>query len=98
VGSYYSLFLSFEGTVKRFSAGNFSSDYSFDIFGNEGDGLCGYIYADIGKLFVYDHNRNVLFSGGVTCTRISKPVTFSFSSTEKGIGFYYTEKKLKFFD
>lgn len=84
----------FDGAVKKFSVGNFSSDHSFDIFDVNGDGLNEYIYTDKGKFFVYDHNRKILFSREIGSSRISGPVTFSFSATEKGIGFLDPEKNL----
>lgn len=84
----------FDGTVKKFSVGNFSADHSFDIFDTDGDGLNEYIITDRGKLFVYDQNRILLFSREIGSSRISEPLAFSFSASEKRIGFLDLEKNL----
>jgi hypothetical protein len=92
MGRLYPIFLCFKTTVKKFSVGNFSTDYSFDIFETEG-GLNEYLYASRGNLFVYDHNRNVLFSGAIASSGILEPVSFSFLPAGKDIGFLEPGKK-----
>ena len=83
----------FDGSVKKFSKKTFSVDHSFDFFDINGDGFGEYIFIDSGILYLYDHNRSELFSRKFGSSKLGGPINFIFSSSDRKIGVYDTEKK-----
>ncbi len=84
----------FDGSVKKFSKKTFSVDHSFDFFDINGDGFGEYIFIDNGMLYLYDHNRSELFSRKLGSGKLGGPINFIFSSSDRKIGVYDTDKKL----
>lgn len=78
----------FDGTVKKFNVGNFGPDHKMDIFDIDGDGFGEYIFVDLGKLYLYDHNRTELFSRSLGSEMLSGPMTFIFNTDDKKIGIF----------
>jgi hypothetical protein len=86
--------INFDGSVKKFKLRNFSSDHSFDIFDVDGDGFGEYIFIDKGILYLYSHNRSGLFSRDFSSEDLGGPINFIFSSTDRKIGVFDSNKKL----
>ena len=55
----------FDGNVKKFRIKEFSDKHSFDFFDLDGDGFSEYIFIDKGTLYLYDHNRQEIFTRAV---------------------------------
>jgi len=45
-------------------------------------------------LYLYDHNRSELFSRKLGSSKLGGPINFIFSSSDRKIGVYDTDKKL----
>jgi hypothetical protein len=84
----------FDGTVKKFSFKEFSSNHSFDIFDVNGDGLSEYIFIDKGVLYLYGQNKTQLFSRDFGSENLGGPINFIFSGTDRKIGVFDVNKKL----
>jgi hypothetical protein len=91
-GAVTQLFL--DGTIRKFSLNSFSVDHSFDYFDVDGDGLGEFIFIDGGKLYLYDNNREELFSRDFGSTELGGPITFIFSSADRKIGVFDINNKL----
>ena len=83
----------FDGSVKKFSKKTFSVDHSFDFFDINGDGFGEYIFIDSGILYLYDHNRSEVFSRKFGSSKLGGPINFIFSSSDRKIGVYDTERR-----
>lgn len=84
----------FDGKIEKFTAGNFSSGHSFDVFDVDGDGEGEYIFIDNGVLYLYDNNRSELFKKEFDTDELAGPINFIFSSDDRKIGVFEIEKKL----
>lgn len=84
----------FDGSVKKFSIGKFSSSHFMEVFDIDNDGFDEYIFIDRGKLYLYDHNRNELFTKDLESDSLSAPITFSFSAEDRKIGIFDEGKNL----
>ena len=76
----------FDGSVKKFTLRQFSSDHSFDIFDVDSDGFDEYIFIDNGTLYLYDHNRTEMFTRNFGSDELGGPINFIFSSSDRKIG------------
>ncbi len=93
-GAVIQLFL--DGTISKFSLNSFSVDHSFDYFDVDGDGYGEYIFIDKGKLYLYDNNREELFSRDFGTTELGGPINFIFSSADRKIGVFDINNNLIF--
>lgn len=84
----------FDGTVKKFSLKSFSVDHSFDFFDVDGDGFGEYIFIDRGMLYLYDHDRSEIFTRDFESDATGGPLSFIFSSSDRKIGVFDSNKKL----
>lgn len=84
----------FDGTVKKFTVGNFSASHLMDLFDFDADGLDEFVFIDQGKIFLYDHNMTELSSSDLGSTKLEGPLTFSFSPEDRKIGVFDAEKNL----
>jgi hypothetical protein len=84
----------FDGSVKKFSIKKFSVEHSFDIFDVDGDGFGEYIFIDKGILYLYNHNRSVIFTREFGSDNLGGPINFIFSSTDRKIGVFDVKKNL----
>lgn len=84
----------FDGSVKKFSLKSFSIDHSFDFFDVDGDGFGEYIFIDKGKLYLYDHDRSEIFTRDFESDATGGPLSFIFSSSDRKIGVFDSNKKL----
>lgn len=78
--------ISFNGAVRRINAGKFSADHSFEYFDADGDGTGEFLFIDRGKLYLYDHNGNKMFTRDFNTSDLSGPIGFIFSGNDRGIG------------
>ena len=85
--------LYFDGTIKKFSLGTFSIEYSFDYFDIDGDGFGEYIFIDKGKLYRYNHNRSEVFTRDFETSDLGGPITFIFSADDRKIGIFDINRK-----
>jgi len=84
----------FDGSVKKFKIRDFSDRHSFDFFDMDGDGYSEYIFIDKGILYLYDHNRQEIFSRQFGSEELSGPVNLVFSATDRKIGVIDSQKNL----
>ena len=84
----------FDGTVKKFRIKEFSEQHAFDMFDLDGDGFNEYIYIDKGILYLYDHNRQEIFTREFGSEDLGGPINFIFSSTDRKIGVIDLKKNL----
>lgn len=84
----------FDGSVKKFSVNKFSIDHSFDIFDVDGNGFGEYIFIDKGILYLYNHNKQLMYSREFGSSEIGGPISFVFSSSDRKIGLFDIDKKL----
>jgi WD40 repeat protein len=84
----------FDGTVEKFTPGNFTTAHSFDIFDVDGDGSDEYIFIDKGILYLYDNNMSEVFSKQFGSDGLGGPINFVFSSTDRKIGVFEPDRKL----
>lgn len=84
----------FNGEVKKFNPGSFSVDHSFDFFDIDGDGFGEYIFIDKGILYLYDHDRRLMFSKEFSSAKLGGPIIFIFSSADRKVGVFDIEKNL----
>lgn len=84
----------FDGSVSKISLGSFSEAHSFDFFDIDGDGFGEYIFIDRGMLYLYDHNRTLMFTKDFGQEELGGPINFIFSADRRNIGVYMKEKKL----
>jgi hypothetical protein len=86
----------FDGTVRKFTLGKFSSDHSFDVFDINGDGYGEYIFIDKGVLYLYGNNRKQMFTRDFGSEHLGGPINFIFSSTDRKIGVFDADRNLIF--
>jgi hypothetical protein len=84
----------FDGSVKKFDIAKLSGDHSFDIFDVNGDGFGEYVFIDAGILYLYNHNRTVMFTREFGSKDLGGPISFVFSASERKIGVFDIDKKL----
>jgi hypothetical protein len=84
----------FNGEVEKFSLGSFSINHSFDYFDIDGDGSGEYIFIDKGILYLFDHDRRPMFNKNFSSAELGGPINFIFSSSDRKIGVFDSEKKL----
>ena len=84
----------FDGSVKKFSAGSFSGNHSFDFFDIDGDGKGEYIFLDEGMLYLYDNNRTEMFTREFGSSQSGGPITFIFSPADRRIGVFDIDNNL----
>ncbi len=87
-------YIYFDGSVKKFSLKQFSTDHSFDIFDVDGDGFGEYIFIDKGILYLYDHDKSEKFKRDFGSDELGGPICFVFSATDRKIGVFDINKKL----
>lgn len=87
-------YIYFNGDVKKYVLKKFSVDHSFDIFDINGDGFGEYIFIDKGILYLYDHNRNEIFSRDFGSKHLGGPIDFIFSASDRKIGVFDIDKNL----
>lgn len=86
--------INFSGAVNKFTLRKFSFDHSFDFFDVNGDGFGEYVFIDSGLVYLYDRNLKEMFSKDFSTNRLGGPINFTFSSTNRKIGVFDTDKKL----
>jgi hypothetical protein len=84
----------FDGSVKKFSLRTFSVDHSFEFFDVDGDGFGEYIFIEKGILYLYDHDKSVIFTRDFGSEEAGGPISFIFSSTDRKIGVFDGNRKL----
>lgn len=84
----------FDGSVKKFSIKKFSDKHSFDYFDIDGDGFGEYVYIDNGKLYLYNHNNEEVFTRDFGSDELGGPIDFIFSSSDRKIGVFDVKKNL----
>jgi len=84
----------FDGSVKKFSLNKFSDEHSFDFFDVDGDGFGEYIFIDKGILYLYDHNKSLVFTREFGSDDLGGPINFIFSASDRKIGVFDFNKKL----
>jgi len=86
--------LYFDGTVKKQAIGTFSAQHRSDFFDLDGDGIIDYLYIDHGMLRVYDKSGNEILSKTFDSSNLSSPEMLIFSSSERKVAVYETDKQL----
>lgn len=84
----------FDGSVKKFNINKFSDKHTFDFFDIDGDGFGEYVFIDKGILYLYNHNREEIFSRDFGTENLGGPINFVFSATDRKIGVIDTKKNL----
>ncbi len=84
----------FDGSVKKINLKNFSVDHSFDFFDVDGDGFGEYLFIEKGILYLYDHDKSEIFTRDFESDATGGPISFIFSSTDRKIGVFDSNKKL----
>ena len=84
----------FDGSIKKFSLGQFSDQHSFDVFDIDGDGFGEYIFIDKGILYLYNHNHQEIFRRQFGSDELGGPINFVFSATDRKIGVIDIKKNL----
>lgn len=84
----------FDGSVQKFNMEKLSSDHSFDIFDVNGDGFAEYVFIDAGILYLYNHNRTLMFTRKFGSKNLGGPISFVFSSADRKIGVFDIDKNL----
>jgi hypothetical protein len=84
----------FDGSIKKFKIKDFSDRHSFDFFDMDGDGFSEYIFIDKGILYLYDHNRQEIFSRQFGSEELGGPFNLIFSATDRKIGVIDSQKNL----
>jgi hypothetical protein len=86
--------VTFDGAVKKTTLKRFSGDHAFDFFDIDGDGFGEYLFIDKGILYLYNHNKQEIFTRNLGSTDLEGPICFIFSATNRKIGVYDNNKKL----
>ncbi len=68
--------LGFDGSTKKITAGNFSSDHYFLPVDFSGDGNINFLFVDRQKLSLYDFSGKILFSNELNISVDQKPKLF----------------------
>jgi hypothetical protein len=84
----------FDGTVKISDIVKLSGDHSFDIFDVNGDGFGEYVFIDAGILYLYNHNKSVMFTRDFGSKNLGGPISFVFSASDRKIGVFDIDKNL----
>jgi hypothetical protein len=84
----------FDGTVKKSDIIKLSGDHSFDIFDVDGDGFGEYVFIDAGILYLYNHNKSVMFTRDFGSKNLGGPINFVFSASDRKIGVFDIDKNL----
>ncbi len=87
-------YIYFDGEVRKFSLRKFSFDHSFDFFDVDGDGLGEYVFIDKGVLYLYDQDRQEMFTRDFSSDKLGGPINFIFSSADRKIGVFDMNKNL----
>lgn len=86
--------LYFDGTVKKQTISTFSALHRSDFYDLDGDGIVDYLYIDHGMLRVYDKNGSEILSKTFDSNNLSSPEMLIFSSSERKMAVYETDKQL----
>ncbi len=84
----------FDGRVEKIILREFSPQHRFDIFDIDGDGAAEFIFIDKSILYLYNDDRSEMFSKQFKSEDIGGPINFIFSSTDRKIGVFETDRKL----
>lgn len=79
-------FISFSGSVESLKIKEYSSDHFFYLEDMDGNGSNDLIFLDRGRLEVYSQNRSKMLSYDFDENIDLKPVSYTFSATNKKIG------------
>jgi hypothetical protein len=86
--------VTFDGAVKKTILREFSGDHSFDFFDIDGDGFGEYLFIDRGILYLYNHNKQEIFTRNLGSSDLEGPICFVFSATNRKIGVFDNNKEL----
>lgn len=86
--------VSFDGKVRKTAFGSFGIDHTFDLFDIDGDGYGEYLFIDAGKLYLYDHDKGLLFVRDFGTRNLAGPFGFVFSPGFRRAGVYDQDNKL----
>ena len=85
----------FNGDVKKFPLKlKLSSNHSFDVFDLDGDGSGENIFINEGKIYLYDNNKEEIFTREFGSVELAGPINFVFSSFDRKIGIFDNTNKL----
>lgn len=76
----------FDGKVGSVDCGKYSPDYYFNVADTDGDGVNDYIYADSGRLAVYNITGRLLFEKKFEAQDLDFPYVYRFSGSDNRIG------------
>ena len=79
-------FISFSGNVETLQIKDYSSAHFFDLEDLDGNGSNDLVFMDQGRLEVFKQNKSRMFSYDFDDVIDQKPVSYTFSTTNKKIG------------
>lgn len=85
----------FNGEVQKFELKNiFTSNHYFDDFDINEDGFGENIFIDRGKIYLYDYNKEEIFTKDFGPVELKGPATFIFSASDRKIGIFDSTNNL----
>jgi hypothetical protein len=78
--------IGFDGTVSKLSLQQLSPGHKSDLFDIDGDGFSEYVFIDKGTLYLFDHDKKVMFNRDFGTESLAGPQFFIFSASERKIG------------
>lgn len=87
------IFISSKGPVNAVKLNSFTNDHYFLYCDYNNDGKDDFIYFDLGKIFVYNHNKKLIFEGNTKYEPGSKPLYLRISTSKYYVVFPNQDNK-----